>query len=304
MGYSSQRAAPAAFLSPKGKVLCDTILVACEGPEEAVYVDCHKDMSKSLMRLMIRHRLREPFKIDDVSASISAVAALPAHSNVKGDVADSIPLTLSEGFFQDPRFASLGKRGLLSHDEVSAIAAEVESGSIDDYHKWRICCAVPEGPADMPVDTLMPLHANLDLLNFISFAKGCYVGQELTARTKHRGAVRRRMASVIAQPSESCLKSVELFNPLPLEATSGNVQLPMEGDLEAKDQSSEWKKFGSLHSVAGSAGLCTVRVSTALNNATDFTEEIFARPEARCIATGSGDDIPVFVRAPPYAFSE
>lgn len=49
--------------------------------------------------------------------------------------------------------------------------------------------AVPEGPADWP---LLPLEASLDFMDGVDFRKGCYVGQELTARTHHRGVVRKR----------------------------------------------------------------------------------------------------------------
>ena len=50
----------------------------------------------------------------------------------------------------------------------------------------------------MKVDEMMPLHVNMELLNFVSFSKGCYVGQELLTRTKHRGAVRRRFFIAVA----------------------------------------------------------------------------------------------------------
>merc|ERR1712150_148592 len=94
---------------------------------------------------------------------------------------------------------------------------------------------VPEGPADLPVDVMLPLHGNLDLLNFVSFTKGCYVGQELTARTKHRGAVRRRLFSVMSAASnpQGFLDSLELELMEPLPALhvrrAGGADLPGRG---------------------------------------------------------------------------
>merc|ERR1719401_171842 len=66
------------------------------------------------------------------------------------------------------------------------------------YVKRRVICGVPEGPQDLGVDAPFPLHGNLDLFGAVSFAKGCYVGQELTTRSKMRGAVRRRFVVVAA----------------------------------------------------------------------------------------------------------
>ena len=70
-------------------------------------------------------------------------------------------------FFADPRFGGMGHRAILPVSQVP-----VASGELSDYHFWRVCCGVPEGPRDLKIDEVMPLHANLDLLEFISFSKG------------------------------------------------------------------------------------------------------------------------------------
>lgn len=59
----------------------------------------------------------------------------------------------------------------------------------EHYHLHRLVHAVPEGPADFPA---LPLEANIDFMNGVDYRKGCYVGQELTARTHHKGIVRKR----------------------------------------------------------------------------------------------------------------
>merc|ERR1712070_539421 len=104
-------------------------------------------------------------------------------------------------FVLDPRFAALGHRALLDTEVANGLLSE-GGAELSDYHFWRMCCAVPEGPIDLPVDVALPLYGNLDLLNFISFKKGCYIGQELTMRPKHVGAVRRRFFSVISAKDE------------------------------------------------------------------------------------------------------
>jgi len=186
---SQQPAVPAAFLSPKGRVLCDGLLISRE-PDE-ILVDCHKTVAKSLLRLLLRHKLRYPLKIEDVSSSYSVMALLPQgalpsseQADGSGDRTSSLHEPISaapDGFFTDPRLSALGHRGIFEANTTPALEVEAdEAASLAAYHFWRLCCAVPEGPVDLPVDSMLPLHANLDLLGFISFTKGCYVGQELT----------------------------------------------------------------------------------------------------------------------------
>jgi folate-binding protein YgfZ len=81
--------------------------------------------------------------------------------------------------------------------EPPAIAGD-GAGTPDDYDKLRLDLGVPEGGRDVLVDKSFILESNFEELNAIDFAKGCYVGQELTARTKHRGTIRKRLFRVDA----------------------------------------------------------------------------------------------------------
>ena len=65
------------------------------------------------------------------------------------------------------------------------------------YHARRLALGVPEG-ADFGSDKIFALDAGLEELNGVTFDKGCYVGQELTARMKHRGTARKRILAVRA----------------------------------------------------------------------------------------------------------
>eukprot|EP00933_Yihiella_yeosuensis_P081960 TRINITY_DN95676_c0_g1_i1.p1 TRINITY_DN95676_c0_g1~~TRINITY_DN95676_c0_g1_i1.p1 ORF type:complete len:386 (-),score=73.52 TRINITY_DN95676_c0_g1_i1:70-1170(-) len=317
-------ATPAAFLSPKGKVLVDALVVP-RGSNEFL-LDVHRDVSKSLVRMLIRHRLREPLTIEDISEGHQAVAALPllaAEASAAAKGSDSIAqsgssshATLPTSFFADPRFSGLGHRAILENADALSVLGEgsaEHSAELSDYHLWRVCCAVPEGPADLPVDELLPLHANLDLLNFVSFSKGCYVGQELTTRTKHRGAVRRRYFSVVASESSddveggqfaASLQNTEATDPLPPKLLRSNVVLRPEESADAevmatKPGSADSKKVGVLHSTAANLGLCMLRCEGTFNNAENFSE---APLEAGTrLTTQKG--LQLFLRAPPYAFA-
>lgn len=91
----------------------------------------------------------------------------------------------------DPRVDNLCERILIDQTNSPANVgeAEVEKDSAN-YEIFRLLNGLPESNE---IEGEIPLESNLDLLNYISFTKGCYVGQELTARTKYRGVVRKRL---------------------------------------------------------------------------------------------------------------
>ncbi len=95
--------------------------------------------------------------------------------------------------FQDPRDEEMGVRvigdaGSLAEDFA---AAGYDEATEEDYLAHRISLTVPEAPHDIAQEKNFPLECNMEALNAISFTKGCYVGQEVTARSKHRGNVKK-----------------------------------------------------------------------------------------------------------------
>eukprot|EP00929_Paragymnodinium_shiwhaense_P108673 TRINITY_DN74996_c0_g1_i1.p1 TRINITY_DN74996_c0_g1~~TRINITY_DN74996_c0_g1_i1.p1 ORF type:complete len:310 (-),score=65.50 TRINITY_DN74996_c0_g1_i1:76-1005(-) len=230
----------AGFLSPKGRLLADCILH--DGGPDCVLVDAHKDVAGSLLRLLRRHRLRMPLEIDE-DGSRSVV----------------VSQTQADGLNADPRYAGLGFRGLVAADA----AAEADASW---YLRRRVISGVPEGPADLGVDREFPLHGNLDLLGTVCFSKGCYVGQELTARTYWRGAVRKRFVVVTTSekgPSEAG-DAEALHMPSSTSEDDGaepQVQAPQGG---------KWNAVGVLRSVSGDSGLCQVKLPGQANSKKAF----------------------------------
>lgn len=90
----------------------------------------------------------------------------------------------------DPRNAKLGYR------IYQQTALNYQQNDFANYQNLRISLGIPEGSKDMTIDKSIPLEWNMDALNAISFTKGCYMGQELTARTKHLGMVRKSIMPV------------------------------------------------------------------------------------------------------------
>lgn len=97
------------------------------------------------------------------------------------------PLTPSHLCFQDPRPAGPKSRAYCKKSDVPK-----DLNAFESYNQRRLQLGIPEGSWDMVPEKAIPLECGLDDLGAISWQKGCYLGQELTARTKHRGLVRKR----------------------------------------------------------------------------------------------------------------
>ncbi|HEX4157843.1 MAG TPA: hypothetical protein VHY79_05150 [Rhizomicrobium sp.] len=162
----------AALLTPQGKILHDFLLYA---REEAILIDCAGASAFDLKTRLSRYRLRA--KVEIALREDLAVAAY-------WDGIDP-----NAGFLRDPRHPGLGWRAW------SSAPASPEPSPADAYLDHRLALGIPEG-MDFGSDRMFALDADLDELHGISFDKGCYVGQELTARMKHRGTARKRLLPV------------------------------------------------------------------------------------------------------------
>jgi folate-binding protein YgfZ len=100
--------------------------------------------------------------------------------------------------FTDPRINEMGARAILPEDQAESTAEELgfTKTSIDSYETLRISLGLPDGSRDMIVDKAILLENGFDELNGVDWNKGCFIGQELTARTKHRGLIKKRLITV------------------------------------------------------------------------------------------------------------
>ncbi len=159
----------AALLTPQGKILFDFLIV--DDGTDAFLLDCWVPAREALLKRLRMYRLRAKVEIesrDDLGIFASwDDAGLPGVA------------------FTDPRLLALGQRAI----------APTQNGRKDTYLGHRLSLGVPEG-SDFGSDRMFALDAGLDELHAVAFDKGCYVGQELTARMKHRGTARKRLLPV------------------------------------------------------------------------------------------------------------
>ena len=103
--------------------------------------------------------------------------------------------------YVDPRLAALGVRLALPRaaGEAALAALGFAPAEAADYDRLRLALGVPDGSRDLPVEKAILLEAGFDELNGIDWQKGCYIGQELTARTKYRGLIKKRLMPVAVE---------------------------------------------------------------------------------------------------------
>lgn len=155
----------AGLLSPQGKALFDFILWA-DGDD--ILLDVESDQAEALVRRLSMYRLRRKI-------SIAIDPALAVFWSPDGS--------------DDPRHPALGHRwlGQAASDDV-----DISAG----YRRHRLALGITEGVAELGSDQTLWLEANASELHGVSFSKGCYVGQENTARMNWRQKVNRRLVVV------------------------------------------------------------------------------------------------------------
>lgn len=158
------------LLTPQGKALFDFLLWA-DG--DAVLVDCEGEAAEALARRLTIYRLRRAITIERIDGAV--------HWSLDGG--KGVP---------DPRLPDLGHRWLGDVGEAAT-----------GWKAHRLSLGVTEGIEELGSDKTLWLEANARELNGVSFAKGCYVGQENTARMHHRAKVNRRLVvAPIAEPGD------------------------------------------------------------------------------------------------------
>lgn len=193
------RAVFAAFLTPQGKYLHDFHVVALG---DAWLIDCEAGRGADLFRRLRMYRLRSKVELADVTADW-AVAAIPGEAGVAALGLPNEPgaaRALADGIAHvDARTAALGARALLPKATAGATLVDLgltETGT-EAWDRLRLTLGVPDGSRDLVPEKTVLLEANYDSLNAIAWDKGCYMGQELTARTRYRGLLKKRLAPVL-----------------------------------------------------------------------------------------------------------
>ena len=167
---------------------------------ESIWLDTEAARLGDLKRRLSMYRLRAKAFLDEQPglcvAAIFGVDALAA-LGLPSEPGAARPFG-SGVVFVDPRLAALGARAILPREEARELLADagIAEAGFDSYDRLRLSLGVPDGSRDLVLEKSILLEAGFDELNGVDWQKGCYIGQELTARTKYRGLVKRRLMPV------------------------------------------------------------------------------------------------------------
>ena len=166
MGAPGEGLRYSAILTPQGKYLCDFFLL---NRGDDVLVDVKADFGPKLAQRLMMYRLRADVTIEDSGLSVVRGLGEPP-----------------EGGFADPRDPTLGWRGYGMDGGAPMI----------DWDAIRVAACVPETGIELIADETYILEAGFDRLSGVDHRKGCYVGQEVTARMKHKTDLRKGLVTV------------------------------------------------------------------------------------------------------------
>jgi folate-binding protein YgfZ len=191
---SAERAIYAALLTAQGKYLHDFMLVEAGG---TIWLDGEAARLADLKRRLSMYRLRAQVTLDERPDLAVAVAWGGASFDLQPEPGTAC--RLDDGIaFIDPRLAALGARVILPREQIRRILGEAGAIEADfaEYDRLRLGLGVPDGSRDLVIDKSILLESGFDELNGVDWQKGCYIGQELTARTKYRGLIKKRLFPV------------------------------------------------------------------------------------------------------------
>jgi folate-binding protein YgfZ len=205
------RALWSALLTPQGKWLAE-FFVFSDGAR--LLLDVEAAQRDAIATRLTRFRLRSKVAITPMSHAVQAAWDGPAPEVPAGLVA------------ADPRLDGAGWR-------ILADPPLAETASAADWDEHRLALGLPDGSRDLEAEKTVLLEAGFDELGGISWTKGCYMGQELTARTRYRGLLKRRLVPV---------------------RISGAVPAPGTPVMSAE------REVGTMRSAAGARGLAVLRL--------------------------------------------
>ncbi|KAM6314733.1 putative transferase CAF17, mitochondrial [Aegotheles albertisi] len=216
-GPALPRALYAHALNAQGRCLYDLILYRLhERAEEEPHIllECDSGVLDAVQKHLKLYKIRRKVNITPC-LDLSLWAVVPGER--AGDIAGSLAKCAEQAlvFTPDPRTEVMGWRLITKKGaDVSEIIPGSHIGNTQEYHRHRYKQGIPEGVKDLPPGVALPLESNLAYMNGISFTKGCYIGQELTARTHHMGVIRKRLLPVHLStplPKDSIPEGAEIF---------------------------------------------------------------------------------------------
>eukprot|EP00794_Sanderia_malayensis_P013857 gene13857-15305_t len=240
------------FLNAQGRVLYDTLLYALPGQGDDFFLECDKNAADDVIKHVKKYKLRAKFEIADASNDFEAWAAFICDRQIDNAIVNGE--NESSFIYKDPRLSQLGVRVLAPAGQSPLNMPGMEGcNEVDEsvYKTHRYTLGIAEGLQEIPSGNALPLEYNLELTHGVCFHKGCYIGQELTARTHHTGVIRKRLMPLVLKDKNS--QSADSSTPY--------SQL----NPQALIKTNTGKSAGKLCDLHGNVGLGILRLKEVFN---------------------------------------
>jgi len=185
----------ASLLTPQGKYLFDFLIAK---HKNGYFLECEKLQVENLYKQLDLYKLRSEVEILNLSNEF-VVAALSNEKFLEFEGAKNLPgFTIKyreDPIFLDPRNKELGARIIINLEKLylSLKKLELSSSDINEYYKLSYEIGIPQKNTDQLINKIFGIECNFEELNGIDFKKGCYVGQENTARIKLKNKLSKRL---------------------------------------------------------------------------------------------------------------
>jgi folate-binding protein YgfZ len=232
------RALYAGFLTGQGKLICDA-LVFQDG--DRILIEVAATLAQDFVKCLSAFKLRAAVEIGETAPALAVAAVWGTEATARLELGSAEGVVSKSAVaearyaFVDPRIAALGARLVYSADfPIEAELARMGFAIVTptDYAAHRLALGIAD-TAEIGREVCYPLEVNFEMLHGVDFKKGCYVGQELTARMKLKGELRKRILPV-----------------------SGSAPLPRVGTPLTADGI----ELGPLIAASGTRGLALLRL--------------------------------------------
>lgn len=256
---SLERGIYTAFLTPQGKFQHDLFITAHlnDQNEEVWLIDCERDRADILLKRLSLYKLRSHVTLENISGQFSVLGIWNLdHEFLEVDFSNSLGAVknIDQGMILlDPRLKEMGARVIIPSDQVDAFCHDYKMSQkpFEDYDDHRLLWGVPDGGRDILIDRGIILESGFEELNAMDWDKGCYMGQELMARTHHRGLIRKRLM------------------PVTIEGGTPSFQAPIvQGGVEV----------GEMRSTLRDKGIALIRLEALKKNDPFYCENVLLHP--------------------------